>query len=188
MPTQRKAETIGGLSELLKQSTMVILTEYRGMTVAEITDLRNKLRPSGSEYHVTKNTLMLRAANSLNYNGLDEVLSGPTAVTFVGKDLVPAIKAVQDYAKGSKVFVIKGGILGGKIIKTEQLDDIAKLPSREEMISKMLGSIKSPTSRLVNTLAAPPRNLVTVLAAPTRNLVNVLEQRRLQLEQAGTAS
>lgn len=188
MPTQRKAETIGGLSDLLKQSALIILTEYRGMTVAEITDLRNKLRPSNSEYHVTKNTLMLRAANNLNYSGLDQVLTGPTAVTFVGKDIVPAIKTVQDFARGSKVFVIKGAILGGKVIKTEQFDEIVKLPSREQLISKMLGAIKSPASRLVSTLAAPPRNLVTVLAAPTRNLVNVLEQRRLQLEQAETAS
>lgn len=183
MPTQRKADTVQGITELLKSSTMVILTEYRGMTVSEITDLRNKLRPVGTEYHVTKNTLLRIASDSLRYSGLEEALKGPTAAAFIEKDLVGAIKAVQGHADTSKVLVLKGAILGGKFVKKEQLDDIKKLPSREELISKMLGSIKSPTSRLVNVLAAPPRNLVNVLAAPTRNLVNVLNQRKLQLEQ-----
>jgi large subunit ribosomal protein L10 len=183
VPTQRKADTVQGITSLLKNSTMVILTEYRGMTVSEITDLRNKLRPLGTEYHVTKNTLLKLATDSLSYAGLDEVLNGPTAAAFIEKDMVGAIKAVQSHADTSKVFVLKGAILGGKFLKTAQLDDIKKLPSREELISKMLGSIKSPTSRLVNVLAAPPRDLVNVLAAPTRNLVNVLNQRKMQLEQ-----
>lgn len=182
MPTQQKADKIDTMTELMKKSSLIILTEYRGMSVAEITDLRNKLRPVGTEYHVTKNTLMIRAASSLNYSNLDEVLAGPTAAAFVLKDLVGAIKATQDHARTSKTFVIKGGILGGKPLKPAQFDDIMKLPSREEMVSKMLGSLKSPTSRLVNVLAGPPRNLVNVLAAPTRNLVNVLQQRKMQLE------
>jgi len=191
MPTVKKSETIEGLSELLKQNPLAILTEYRGMTVAEITNLRKQLRAKGAEYHVTKNTLLLRAANELGYKNLEEALSGPTAVAFVGEDLVGGVKSVLDYArtaradsKGTKVFVVKHGILQGQLIKSDEIEDLTKLPSKEEMISKMLGSLNAPVSGLVNVLAAAPRNLVNVLNAPLRDLAMVLAQHQANLEKA----
>ncbi|MEI6043419.1 MAG: 50S ribosomal protein L10 [Chloroflexota bacterium] len=193
MPTVKKAETIGSLSEKLKQNPLVILTEYRGMTVAEITNLRKQLRSKGAEYHVAKNTLLLRAANELGYSNLEEALSGPTAVAFIGEDLVGGVKSVLDYArtaradaKGAKVFVVKHGILQGQLIKGDQLEDLTKLPSKQELIGKLLGTLNAPAYGLVNVLAASPRNLVNVINAPIRDLANVLEQRRLQLEETAS--
>jgi large subunit ribosomal protein L10 len=189
MPTARKAETIEDLAELLQKNPLAVLTEYRGMTVSEITNLRKQLRPKGSEYHVAKNTLLLRAATTLGYQNLDEALAGPTAVAFVGDDLVGGVKTLLDYArtartdaKGAKVFVVKYGILQGQLIKGDQLEDLTKLPSKEEMISQMLGSLKSPTQGLVNALAAAPRNLVNVINAPLRDLAIVLQQYQQKLE------
>lgn len=188
MPTVRKAETIEGLSELLGKSPLTVLTEYRGMTVAEITDLRKRLRPSGAEYHVTKNTLMRLAANKAGINTMDELLAGPTAVTFVGDDLVGGVKAVLDYARTSKTFVIKAGILSGQIIKGDQLNDLTKLPSKQELVAQVLGALQSPVYGLVNVLAATPRNLVNVINAPLRDLSLVLQQRQMQLEKGEQAA
>ncbi len=190
MPTTKKAETIGSLTEMLQKNPLAILTEYRGMTVSEITNLRKQLRGKGSEYHVTKNTLLLRAANELGYQNLEEALAGPTAVAFIGDDLVGGVKQVLDYArtarvnaKGAKVFVVKHGILQGQLIKGDELEDLTKLPSKEEMVTKMLGSLNAPMYGLVQVLAASPRNLVNVVNAPLRDLAMVLEQYRQKLEQ-----
>jgi large subunit ribosomal protein L10 len=182
MPTVRKSETIEGLSELLDKSLLLVLTEYRGMSVAEVTDLRKQLRPAGAEYHVTKNTLLRIAAQRKGLPSDEALMSGPTAVTFVGEDLVGGAKAILNYAKNSKNFVIKGGILQGQVIKANDLDDITKLPSKQELVSQMLGSLQSPVYGLVNVLAATPRNLVNVINAPLRDLSIVLQQRQAQLE------
>jgi large subunit ribosomal protein L10 len=195
MPTERKAVAIGSLEEMLSKNPLAILTEYRGMTVAEITNLRKQLRGKGAEYHVAKNTLLLRAARELGYEGLDEALTGPTAVAFIGEDLVGGVKQVLDYARtartntaGNKVFVVKSGILQGQLIKGDDLEDLTKLPSKEEMISKMLGSLNAPASNLVNVLAASPRNLVNVVNAPLRDLALVLGQYQAKLEQGDAAA
>jgi large subunit ribosomal protein L10 len=114
MPTERKSGKINDLQELLGSSALVILTEYRGLKVSELTKLRNELRPTGTEYHVAKNTLLLRAANQLGYTGMDEALAGPTAVAFIKEDLSGGAKAVLDFARTNKTIVVKSGILGGK--------------------------------------------------------------------------
>lgn len=182
MPTVRKAETIEGLTELLDNSPLVILTEYRGMSVAEVTDLRKQLRPAGAEYHVTKNTLLRIAAQRKGLPADEALMSGPTAVTFVGEDLVGGVKAVLNYAKNAKSFVIKGGILQGQIVQSKELEDLTKLPSKQELVGQLLGSLQSPVYGLVNVLAATPRNLVNVINAPLRDLSIVLQQRQMQLE------
>ncbi len=171
MPTERKAGKIDNLQELLGGSALSILTEYRGLSVAELTKLRRELRPTGTEYHVAKNTLLLRAANQLGYTGLDEALAGPTAVAFIKEDLAAGAKAVLDFARTNKTIVIKHGILGGSLLSSERLEAITKLPAKTELVSKMLGS-----------LLAPPRNLVNVLSQPTRNLVTALDALAKKME------
>lgn len=183
MPTEKKAGKIQSFSEQLNNNIIAVITEYRGMSVAEITDLRRKLRPTGTEYHVAKNTLVRRAAKELGFDGLDEVLAGPTAIAFVSEDLVKGVKSLLDFQKTSKVFSVKAGIIGGKVIQGDRLEDLTKLPSKEQLIAKMLGSLNAPASNLVSVLSAPSRNMVNVLAATPRNLVNVLNQRKLQLEE-----
>ena len=172
MPTQRKAAKIDALQELWGKSPLVILTEYRGMTVAQVSELRKSLRTKGAEYHVAKNTLLLNAAKELGYTGLDEALAGPTAVAFISNDLSGGSKALLDFAGTNKTIVIKQGILNGTLVSTDRLESITKLPSKEVLVSKLLGS-----------LLAPPRNLVTVLSQPTRNLVTVLDAYRKKLEE-----
>lgn len=183
MPTEKKAGTVEHLVDLFGKSTVQVVTEYRGMTVAEITKLRRQLLTSGTEYHVSKNTLTRLAISKLGYHEVDTILSGPTAIAFVSGDLVKGVKSLLDFQKDSKVFVVKAGILGGKVIEGERLTDLTKLPSKEELISKMLGSLNAPASNLVGVLSQTPRNVVNVLAATPRNLVNVLNQRKLQLEE-----
>ncbi len=183
MPTERKAQKIDKLEDLMGSSIISVLTEYRGMTVAELTKFRNELRPKGAEYHVAKNTLLLRAANHLGYTGMDEALAGPTAVAFVKEDISGGTKAILDFAKTNKTIVIKSAILGGKLMSADQLDALTKLPSKQELIAKMLGSLKAPPANLVNVLAQPPRNLVTALSGITGNLVNVLAQIQKQKEE-----
>jgi large subunit ribosomal protein L10 len=183
MPTERKAQTIDGLQQILGESALAILTEYRGMRVSELTKLRRELRPKGTEYHVTKNTLLLRAANQLGYTGLDDALAGPTAVAFVKEDISGGAKAILDFAKTNKTIVIKSAILKGKLLSADQIEALTKLPTKEELIAKMLGSLNAPTSNLVNVLAQPPRNLVTALSGVTGNLVNVVAQIQKKLEE-----
>jgi large subunit ribosomal protein L10 len=172
MPTERKAGKISNLEGLLGNSALAILTEYRGLKVSELTKLRNELRPKGTEYHVAKNTLLLRAATDLGWTGLDDALAGPTAVAFVKEDLTGGTKAILDFARTNKTIVIKSGILGGKLLGPDQLEAITKLKSKNELVANMLGS-----------LLAPPRNLVNVLSQTTRGLVNVLDAYRKKLEE-----
>ncbi len=174
MPTERKSGKIANLQELLGDSALSILTEYRGLKVSELTKLRNELRPKGTEYHVAKNTLLLRAANQLGYTGMDEALAGPTAVAFIKEDISGGAKAVLDFARTNKTIVVKSGILGGKLLGSDELEAITKLKSKNELVANMLGS-----------LLAPPRNLVNVLSQTTRGLVNVLDAYRKKLEEGG---
>jgi len=177
MPTERKSGKINDLQELLGSSALAILTEYRGLKVSELTKLRNELRPKGTEYHVAKNTLLLRAANQLGYTGMDEALAGPTAVAFIKEDLSGGAKAVLDFARTNKTIVVKSGILGGKLLSSNELEAITKLKSKNELVANMLGS-----------LLAPPRNLVNVLSQTTRGLVNVLDAYRKKLEEGGESA
>lgn len=170
MPTEQKALNITTLRELFNNSALAILTEYRGMTVSEITKLRRELRKNGTEYHVAKNTLLLRAATELGWEGLDAALAGPTAVAFVKEDLAGGSKAVMDFVKNSKVFVVKDAILGGKLVGTTRLEAITKLESKPTMISKMLGSLNAPATNVALALNAVPRGLVTVLDAYRKKL------------------
>lgn len=170
MPTEQKAQSISTLHELFKGSVLAILTEYRGMSVAEITKLRRELRAKGTEYHVAKNTLLLRAATELGWTGLDGALAGPTAVAFVKEDLAGGSKAVLDFAKTSKTFVVKDAILDGALVGYERLENITKLESKPVMIAKMLGSLNAPATNVVMALNAVPRSLVNVLDAYRKKL------------------
>lgn len=183
MPTPKKPVLTNELSTLFEKSTIAILTEYRGMRVSEITNLRRKLLPTGTEYHVSKNTLSRRAVKGLGWEGLDSVLTGPSAIAFVGSDLVKGVKELLNFQKDSKVFKIKVGILGGKVIEAAKLEELTKLPTKEVLIAQLMGSLNAPASNLVSVLSQPPQQLVNAMSGVPRNLVNVLNQRKLQLEE-----
>jgi large subunit ribosomal protein L10 len=164
-----KEAMISQVLEKLTKSQSVILADYRGLNVQEITELRKRLREAGVEYRVIKNTLTSRAAKAGNIEGLDQYLSGPTALAFGYNDPVTPAKILANFAKDHKKLELKGGILEGKTISLNAVKSLAELPSREALLGQIAG-----------VLQAPIRGLVTVLSGPLRNLAYATEAVRKQ--------
>src|SRR3954468_1947696 len=120
MPTARKKTQVRELQDLFQSSQVLIFTDYRGMTVAEITNLRRQLRDKGVEYHVTKNTLTTLAADKAGRAGMTAVLDGPTAIAFVGDDIPGAAKVLTDFVRTSRILQIRGGLVGHTVISADQ--------------------------------------------------------------------
>ena len=177
MPTTRKKEIVKDLHGLLSGSQVLVFTDYRGMTVAEISNLRRQLREKGVEYHVTKNTLTTLAANRAGMEGLEQMLDGPTAIAFVGDDIPGGAKVLADFAKVSKVLTIRGGLAGRIVLNPDQVSDLTKILTREQYIAKMLGSMQSPISSLMN-----------VMNGTIRGFMNVMQARIDQLKEQGDTS
>jgi len=185
MPTLKKAETIGEIEELLNRATLAVLTEYRGLTVAEITKLRRELRSKGIEYHVTKNTLVREAANRAGVQGLDPVLNGPTAIAFSFDEFKGPVQALQEAGRTYRVLKFKGGIVGKKYISEEAVENLTKLPTRNELIGQLLGGLQSPLVGLVTTLNAPAQELVGTINNLSSSLVYTLMAYEAKLKQGG---
>lgn len=163
-PRQNKVESIDDFKERYGRSEAVVLTEYRGLDVNELGELRTKLRDVGAEYKVYKNTLATIAVRDLGVEELAEMLSGPTATVFALKDPVAAAKALADFGKEHELLVLKGGILGGKTLDAKAIAALAKLESREVMLAQMAGMLLSPIQSMANVLKASFNNLGSVLA------------------------
>jgi large subunit ribosomal protein L10 len=164
MPNAKNQETVKVLTEKFKSMRGMILTEYHGLTVEEISELRNKLRAQNSEYSIVKNTLTEIALKEAGVNGGNN-FSGPTALVIENGDIVSPAKVVMDFAKTHSNLKVRAGYLEGKFVDASVVSRLSELPSREVLIAKMLGSMKSPISRFVNVLVANIRGLVTVLDA-----------------------
>lgn len=168
---EKKPEIVDRVKEKLDRAEIVIVTDYRGLTVADMTNLRQRLRQHGIEYHVVKNTLAGFAANAAGKPGLTQYLEGPTAIAFGYGDVVQPAKTLQEYLKATDTpFKIKGGILGDRPVTPEEIAAIAKLPPREELIAKVVGLLQSPMSRFVNVLNANLQGLVVVLQGRVKQL------------------
>lgn len=167
MPTQAKREIIDSLAELLKKSGAVFITEYRGLTVKKISDCRKRIRQAGGEMKVCKNTLMRVALAECGMPLADEIDAGPNGYVLAYGDVAAVAKAIRDFSKekGNEALVIKGAIFEGAILSKEQVFALAELPSRDQLIAMLVG-----------TIAAPLRGLVTVLSGPQRGLVTALSQ------------
>ncbi len=147
----------------LAQAPHAFLLGYQGITVPQVTELRNKVRASGGEYVVVKNTLALRAIDSKALSQLKEHFVGPTAVVFSQKDPVALAKALTDSVKDIPALQFKAGLVEGRAIQADQIRDIASLPSREELMAKLLFLMQSPITRFARVLAAVPQSFVMVL-------------------------
>ena len=158
----QKQSDIAELKEKFEKSKLVILTDYRGINVEDITKIRADLRKANCEYKVAKNTTLKFAAKEANLEGITDLLEGPTAITFSYEDYVEPAKVLYDYAKNSEFYKIKGGIMDGKVISVDEVLKLAKLPSREMLLTQ----------------------LATVLLANIRNVAVVLDQVREQKENA----
>lgn len=144
----QKQEEVSKLAEKIKSAKLVLLTDYRGITVTDVTELRAELRKSGTEYAVIKNNITRRALVEAGIEGLDEALLGPTAVILNGEDYLAPIKAVYNYVKDNDFYKIKAGVIDGKVVSVEEIITLAKLPSREELLSKLAGSLLGTIAKL----------------------------------------
>jgi large subunit ribosomal protein L10 len=161
---KEKSELVAALHEQFSQANLVVVTHNNGLTVAEITNLRQKIRASGAKFKVTKNRLTRLALADTKFEGLDSLFTGPTAVAY-SADPVAAAKVVVDFAKGNEKLVILGGSLGTSKLDVEGIKALATLPSLDELRAKMLGMIQTPATRIAGILQAPGGQVARVLAA-----------------------
>lgn len=161
MPTEAKRETVAELRDALSRHRTLIVSEYRGLTVRELSEIRRTLRKQGVSYRVVKNRLMRIAAGD-DPTGLSSLLSGPTAIAF-GNDESSTAKAVIDAIRPYRLVKITGGVLGTRAINAEGVTKLATLPSREILLGRLAGAIQSPTATLAGLLGANIRNLGNAL-------------------------
>ena len=165
-PADAKVALVGELTTLVGQTKAAILTDYRGLSVAELTELRKKLREVDAEYRVVKNTLFkLAAADSMPVDQMGELLTGPTAIGFAKSDPVAVAKILLDYARDHKAMSVKAGVMDGRILSAAQVESLSKTPPREVLLSQMLGSLQSPIAGFVGTLGGIISNFVFTLQA-----------------------
>ena len=146
---KQKIEEVNALAAKIKEAKVVILADYRGINVEDVTNLRSKLRGANSEYKIIKNNITRRALAECNLiEGLEDALLGPTAVIMGNEDYLEPSKIVYDYAKNNDFYKIKGGIIEGKVVTAEELITLAKLPSRETLIGMLAGALLGNISKL----------------------------------------
>ena len=162
---QQKQAYVEELAEELKNSVAGVIVSYMGITVADDTALRRKLREAGVEYAVVKNSMLRRAADKVGLDGLDNVLEGSTALALSPTDHVAAAKILSEYAEKSKTFEIKAGYVEGKVIDAAGVAELAKMPPKEVLVAKVLGGLNAPISGFVNVLNGNIRGLVVALNA-----------------------
>jgi large subunit ribosomal protein L10 len=154
MPTQAKAAVIGEITERFQKSSAAVLTEYRGLTVAQLTQLRRSLG-EGSSYAVVKNTLTKRAADEVGFSELSPLLNGPTAIAFIEGDPVTAAKAIRDFAKANPALVIKGGVVDGRTVDASEVTRLADVEPREVLLAKLAGAMKGNLTKAAGLFQAP---------------------------------
>jgi large subunit ribosomal protein L10 len=164
-PRADKVAVVEEVTAKLNAATAVFVSEYRGLTVSQLADLRKPLRESGAEHKVYKNTLARIAATSAGYEGLNEYLLGPSALTFVTGDSVAAAKALLDQSKANPLLVIKGGMLGTAPMSADDVKALASLPSREVLLAQLAGAFQAPLVKTAGLLQALPRNFAYGLSA-----------------------
>ena len=163
MPRPEKVQAVAEIKERIERAQAVFLAEYAGLSVKDQQTLRRSLREGGAEFKVVKMTLARRAANELELEGVDELLLGPTGLTFADGDPVTAAKALKDFAKDHEVFAIKGGLLGTDLLTPERVSELADIEPREVLLAKIAGAAKAPMANMAGLLAAMPRNLASML-------------------------
>jgi large subunit ribosomal protein L10 len=173
----QKEQTVSDLTDKISRSQLVVVTDYRGLSVSEMSSLRGRLREAGAEYQVSKNTLTRFAAQQAGRANLVEDLIGPSAIAFGYEDPSALAKSLQEYLRAARTspLVIKGGILGDRRVTADEIGRIADLPSRNVVLGQTLGSV-----------VAPLTSFLGVINAPLQNVIGIIDARIRQLEEAGT--
>jgi large subunit ribosomal protein L10 len=164
VPTQAKNAAIDEISQRFQDSSAAVLTEYRGLTVAQLTQLRRSLG-AGSSYAVVKNTLTKRAADSVGHTDLAPLLTGPTAIAFIEGDPVEAAKAIRDFARANPLLVIKGGVVEGRTVDAAEVTRLADVESREVLLAKLAGAMKGNLTKAAGLFQAPLSQVARLAAA-----------------------
>jgi large subunit ribosomal protein L10 len=159
-----KATAVADIAEQFRASTATVITEYRGLTVANLAELRRSLAGSAT-YSVAKNTLVRRAASEAGIEGLDELFTGPTAIAFVSGEAVDAAKAIKTFAKDHKALVIKGGYMDGRSLTVAEVEHIADLESREVLLAKLAGAMKANLAKAAALFNAPALQVARLAVA-----------------------
>ena len=164
MPTQAKAAVIDEITERFQSSSAAVLTEYRGLTVAQLTQLRRSLG-EGSSYAVVKNTLTKRAAEQVGFADLGPLLNGPTAIAFIEGDPVNAAKAIRDFARANPLLVVKGGVIEGRTVNAAEVTALADVEPREVLLAKLAGAMQGNLSKAAGLFQAPLSQVARLAAA-----------------------
>ena len=151
---KQKEEIVNKLAEELKDAKLILLADYRGITVEDVTKLRKEVRETNAEYKVIKNNIVKRALDANGESGLDDLLEGPTAVITSKEDYLAPAKAIYNFTKDHDFYKIKGGIIEGKVMTAEEIITLAKLPSRQELLAKLAGSLLGNIPKLAVALDA----------------------------------
>ena len=164
MDRSQKAAWVSSLKQVFDETTLVVVTHYSGLTVAEITELRSQLRVAGASFKVTKNRLTKLALAGTGFEGLDDLFSGPTAIAY-SHDPVAAAKVAVKFAKDNDKLIILGGSFQGEALDVSGLNNLAKLPSLDELRGKLIGMIQTPATRVAGVTQAPAGQLARVISA-----------------------
>ena len=158
-----KEQELQELATAFKRADTAILVDYKGLNVPAVTELRRQIRGAKGTYKVVKNTLAKRASNGTSFEALEKMFEGTTAIAYTGDDAVALAKALTTFMKGAPTLAIKGAVVQGRAIKPTEVTELANLPGKPELYSKLLFVLQAPMQQFVSVLAATPRNLVTVL-------------------------
>lgn len=170
---EEKQVIVQEIADKFRNAQTAVLVDYRGLNVEEVTELRAKAREAGIDYKVYKNSMMRFAAKETGFEGLLDVLVGPTAIAFCDSDPVAPAKLLSEFAKDHKALEIKAGMVDGKVLDVKGVEDLAKLPSREVLVAKALGGLNAPIAGFVNVLNGNIRGLAVALNA-------IAEQKQAQ--------
>ena len=162
MNQTEKKQVVEEVRQELERANVAIVTRYRGLTVEAMTQLRRDMRAAGSQYRVVKNSLARRASQGTSFEGLGDFLTGPTGIATSVDPVAPA-KVLTAFSKKNPMLEVVGGVLNGTVVSAAGIDDLAKLPSREVLLAKLLGTMMAPVQSFVTVLGAIPTSLVRVL-------------------------
>jgi len=165
VPTQAKIDSVRALKERLGAARTAVLTEYRGLTVRQLSDLRKQLKTTAAEYKVVKNRLARLAVKDSALGPLAPHLSGPTGMVLAGQDPVGVAKTLQAFVRANPALTIKAGLVEGRVLEPQEFRALADLPSKDALRAQLVGALQGPMSQLVTLLTAPHRELARVLEA-----------------------
>lgn len=170
MNVEEKRAVVDELTERIRDAAAMIVTDYRGLTVTQVADVRRGLTEAGASFHVAKNTLARIAADQAEQPLLRELLSGPTAIAFVAGDPAPVAKRLSEVARQTRILTVRGAVIDGRTLDADEVRRLGELPPRDVLLSQVVGTVIAPAQSTVAVLAAPLRELVAVIDAQIEKL------------------